>query len=270
MSFQLGPLHLALAVAALVIIVRRGDVPRRRAIFVVCAVIAVVGAWLATTWSAPLWSHAATLQYLAYPWRTLVLPALFLPLVTIRLFEELPRRYALCLVAALVALNLPHSEPQRYLTYDDEYYSPTRIASAGITTTTREEYEPRWVATRPPYRAARLIGLDGPLVIVEQSVRSQRETFTVHAPTPTRVESALFYYPRWQLRIDGAPSEAELSPTSGLITFHLPPGDHRVELELHATPVRRAALAVSLASLLALVAAIATCLAWRRRARPAS
>jgi hypothetical protein len=92
----------------------------------------------------------------------------------------------------------------------------------------------------------------------------------VRAPAPTRVESAIFYYPRWQLRIDGAPTPAELSPTAGLIRFRLPPGEHRVELALRPTPLRSAALAVSLASLALLLGAAAIFPAWRRRARPAS
>jgi uncharacterized membrane protein len=266
MSFELGPLQLALAVAGLVITFRHGD-RRRRAIALACAALAVAGAFLATWLSAPVWSHVATLQYLAYPWRALVLPALFLPLLTIALFERLPRRYALALVGLVVAVNLPHSEPKRYLTYDDEYYAPARIAALGINTTTREEYEPRWVAERPPYRAARLAGLDGPIEIVEQELRSQRETFVVRAPAATRVESAIFYFPRWQVRVDDAAVAAELQPKSGLIAFRLAPGEHRVVLELRPTPVRSVGLALTL---IAFFGGAATCLAWRRRRPPST
>ncbi|MCU1277008.1 MAG: hypothetical protein JWM53_554, partial [bacterium] len=264
MSFQLGPLQLAFAGAGVVIVFRHGD-RRRRALTLACAAIAVAGAFLATRLSAPIWSALPTLQYLAYPWRALVLPALFLPLLSIALVERLPRRYALLLIGVLVVVNLPHGEPKSYLAYDDEYYAPARIAALGLNTTTREEYEPRWVDDRPAYRAARLVGLDAPVTIVEQELRSQRETFLVHAPAPTRVESALFYYPRWQVRVDGVPVAGELQPNSGLIVFRLASGDHRVELALRPTPVRSIALVLSLA---ALAGGAATCLAWRRRRRP--
>jgi uncharacterized membrane protein len=269
MSFALGPLHLLLAVAGVALVARQPRQQRQRALILASAAIALGGAVLSTSWAAPIWSRLPALQYVAYPWRALMLAALFLPLTMIALFEQLPRRYALFLIALLVAFNLPHSEPKRYLAYDDEYYAPHQIAAGGITTTTREEYEPRWVETRPPYRDARLVGLDAPLTIVEQRIGSRREDFTVRTSALTRVESALFYYPRWQLRIDGVAAPAELAPKSGLIVFRLVPGEHRVELELRSTPVRTASLLVSLVALLALLG-VAIYPAWRRRGRPAS
>lgn len=56
----------------------------------------------------------------------------------------------------LLLFNLSHTEPEGFLTFDDEYYAPESIAARGLNTTTREEYEPRWVhLLRPPAHQSR-------------------------------------------------------------------------------------------------------------------
>src|SRR6185503_9073407 len=144
--------------------------------------MALVGAWLTTTWSAWLWSHARLLQYLQLPWRALVIPGLFMPLLAIFVLERVGKIWAVALVAVLVAINLPHTEPKRYLTYDDEYYSPASLAAKGINTTTFDEFAPRWVDQRPPYDPRPLVGLTGPLEVQVISRRTVRHEYLVKAP----------------------------------------------------------------------------------------
>ncbi|MFH1176816.1 MAG: 6-pyruvoyl-tetrahydropterin synthase-related protein, partial [Acidobacteriota bacterium] len=260
MSFALGPLHLLLAIAGVVVLLR--DRERvRRAEGLAFAALAVGGAWLATTLSAPLWARVETLQYLAYPWRALFLPGLFLPLLAVPLFDRLPRKAMIGAAAILVLLNLPHTEPRGYLTFDDEYYTPGRIAASGINTTTREEYEPRWVTERPPFTEKRLVGVDAPVEILSQKLRTARQEVLVRAADATQVEAATFFYPGWRVTVDGHAEEITIVPIRGTMSFALPAGEHRVVLELHPTPLRRAARVLSAATLLVLLGGV---LATRR------
>jgi len=252
MSFALGLVHLPLAVAGVVLAWRSRD-PRRRAEAGALLSIAAAGAWLATDWSSLVWSSLVTLQHLAYPWRALLLPGLCLPLLAIAAFERLGPRRALAALAVLVLGNLGHTEPKGYLTFDDEYYAPDSIARKGLNTTTREEYEPRWVERRPPWSAARLAGVDAPVEVRQERVESARQRFTLSAPATTDVEAAAFYYPGWTVRVDGSPVAVSPVPVRGTLRFRIGPGEHRVVLELEPTPLRRAALGVTLASALLLV-----------------
>jgi hypothetical protein len=122
--------------------------------------------WLATARAAPVWGRVETLQHLAYPWRCLFLPALLLPLLAVPALARLPRAGLVAVIAAVLVLNLPHTEPRGYLTFDDEYYAPASIATRGLTTATREEYEPRWVGARPPFAEAPLVGLTAPVEVL--------------------------------------------------------------------------------------------------------
>jgi hypothetical protein len=93
MSFALGPGHLLLALAGAGVALCAAHRLRRidAAVF---AATALGGAWLATEWAWPVWAHVATLQYMAYPWRTLFLPALAMPLLALYAFEWMGARAA--------------------------------------------------------------------------------------------------------------------------------------------------------------------------------
>jgi uncharacterized membrane protein len=251
MSFALGLPHLALAVAGLVL-ARRSPLRRSRAEAIAFAAIAAFGAWLATTWSHPLWQHLETLQYLAYPWRALMLPGLLLPLMAVAALAGLRARWAALLVAAVAVLNLAHTEPRGYLTFDDEYYAPASIAQKGIETSTREEYAPRWVERRPPFFRERLVARSGRVEVLDQRTTSAREELQVRAAPGTLVDSALFYYPGWGVTVDGRPVPIAPAPVDGTLRFELPEGEHRVVLELRPTPLRRGAALASLASLVSI------------------
>lgn len=263
MSFAIGPLHLLIGAAGFAV-ARRSRLPVRRAEAIVYAIAAAAGALLATTWSYPVWRRIETLQYFQHPWRALFLPGLFLPLLGAFAFDRAgryPRRVALAL---LVLANLSHTAVKQYLTFDDEFYEPDSIARKGINTTTREEYEPRWVAARPPYSERKL---SGPIEIREQSLRTARQEFQVHAPGAASVEAATFYYPGWAVEVDGEKVPVEPVPVRGTISFALPEGEHRIVLQLGRTNVRSLGLGISLVTIVLVIAALA---ASRLRSTPIS
>jgi uncharacterized membrane protein len=257
LSFAIGPLQILLGAAGVALALRGGKrgaeapVPRR-AETVAFAALAAAGAWLATGWSSPLWERVTMLQYLAYPWRALMLPALFLPLAAVPALARLSPRWQISVVLALVALNVAHTEPKGYLTFDDEFYAPESIARRGINTTTREEYEPRAVETRPPFTESPLRGLEHPVTIEDAVTRAERQEIRLTAPQATTVETRSFFYPGWTVAIDGREKPVAVVPTRGTMSFEVPAGEHRIVLELRPTKARRAASLVSAVTLAAL------------------
>ena len=128
MSFALGPVHLALAILGLIVVLRSRD-RKLRAYAIAFGLAAILGAWLSTTWASAVWQHVATLQYMGFPWRTLVLPGLMMPVLALFAFDRLGAKWTVAAVLLLIGFNLPHTEPVGYLTYDDEYYAPESIAT---------------------------------------------------------------------------------------------------------------------------------------------
>lgn len=251
MNFALGLVHLGLATGGLLVLLKsRGRA--QRALGITFCIAAVAGAILSTYWTTGLYAHVHVLQFVNRPWRALVIPGLLLPLLAIFAFERVGPRWASALLAVLVVVNLPHTEPQGYLTYDDEYYGSESLAKLGINTATQEEFEPRWTDVRPSYTPNALAGLSGPIEVTQISRRTAREEFSVRAPIITTVESSTFYYPGWTVMIDSTPAGVSPVPVRGTMQFAVPAGQHTVVLELRRTPVRSRALMVTIFTLLLL------------------
>ncbi len=255
-SFSLGWVHIALAIAGIVIGIRALNRMRRVDAMIFAGAV-MAGSLLATEWTSPIWAHVATLQYMAYPWRTLCIPALFMPLLALYVFDRLGPKSVVLLIAAVVLVNLPHTEPKGYLTFDEEFYEPSSIAQRGLNTTTREEYEPRWARQRMWGTGNGF--LNSPLW---QSVRELYWTSTSHeysvvTKSPMLAIDTTDYYPGWTVTIDGRETNITPEPMFGLISFQVPPGQHTIKIELLPTRVRHLALMLSILTLAALLLAIA-------------
>jgi hypothetical protein len=184
----------------------------------------------------------------------LFLPALMMPLLALYAFERLGPQVTALVLLALVILNISHTEPKRYLTFDDEYFYPHSIARNGLNTTTREEYEPRWVRERPAYSPVTLWGADSAVTLTPRTATSETQSFRVVAAKPTRMYDTLFYYPGWTVKLDQRPITISPQPQTGLITFDLPSGTHDVSVELRPTAIRAVARDISLGAAVMLVA----------------
>jgi len=226
---------------------------RAKARAVVLASAAVLAAWLATDYSSIVWSHILTLQYLQFPWRMLMVVALALPLLALPALEKVGSRGAIVALLAIVLLNIGHTEPKRYLVFDDDYYYPQSIAENGINTTTREEYEPHWVTKRPPYSAVKLRATAGVVSVNAAQIGASEQVFTATAQTSTSVEALTFDYPGWTAYIDGRETSITPCPVTGMICFEMPQGQHKITLILEDTPVRRTAKIISIAFAMTLV-----------------
>jgi hypothetical protein len=262
MSFAVGLPQLILALFGLGMILRRPN--RSRRIALTFGAVALIGAWLSTTSSSFVWERVNALQYLAYPWRALMLPGLFLPLLCHWAFQPLGRRAQLIAIAVIVFANITHTEPKGYLTFDEEYYAPASIARKGVRTTTREEYAPRDAKVRLNFTETKIGEPTGRLVVLSQHLESVQQEFRVRAPTAMRAELATLAYPGWAATIDGRPTPLSTVPGRGTQTIEVPAGEHTIRLALHPTPVRRWSAWLSLLAVLSAAGGI-----WfaRRRGR---
>jgi hypothetical protein len=255
-SFALGSVHIALAGAGVFIALRAAN-RTRRLDALVFAGTAIVGALMATEWSSPIWARVTTLQYLQFPWRTLFLPALFVPLLALSAFERVGPMACVMLMVLMVLVNLHHTQPKGYEGFDDEYFQPASIAAKGLESTTRGEYVPRWVQVPLQNTGVGLISPDSRLWARALSSTSTRHAYSVVAPAAVTVMEPTYYYPGWTVLIDHRPTTVSPAPSFGMISFVVPPGSHLVEVELRPTPVRRVAVLISVLTFTLLLLALA-------------
>jgi len=83
------------------------------------------------------------------------------------------------------------------------------------------------------------------------SIQPRRMELQAACKTDCTLEVGQFYYPAWHAKLLISGAEIPLRPSSpeGLMNLSLPPGDHRVELELPRGWSERAGVWLSIASL---------------------
>ncbi len=261
----------------------------RRAWYLGAAAVCAALLFMMLPIAGPVWEALGILRFLQYPWRLLAPLSLVLAFLGGGVALLLPRRsrrgWVGPALAAAVALGL--------LAYDTSLlYAPRQPLPSGNPTvadlleferqswlpslTSNYDYLPIWVHEIPAqspmaaqYAAPAPVswleaGSLPPGARVQQQVyRVNDMELTLQSPVPFRAIVNQFYFPGWRAYLDGAAIPIAPATPHGLLGVELPAGTHRLRLRFEDTPLRRAAIAVSLVALLAL--GVAAWLMERRR-----
>lgn len=273
MSFQVGLLPLLLSLVGMAVPWRR---PQIRWIAGYLAVMTVVLLFVMSPWAQPLWETMPALAVIQFPWRLLALVTLLIcPLAGLVLHAILsvdpsPQGEALqsgglVLIAALVimgsatyrAVPLTPVEPWREdgrAVYAFEQEHPDMLAYT------------EWVQERPftasvmsadyaaeDYREVdgyttsltRLSIVRGVGTVLRNDSRGSSFGGVVQIESPATVRVNLYYFPGWEIRLDGRPANYRISDQYGLIDIDVPPGEHRIDVRMGTTPVRRIGMGIS-------------------------
>jgi hypothetical protein len=133
------------------------------------------------------------------------------------------------------------SEPFTTSPMSDDYRSPAYVETGDL------------VAYDQPGALTRLAIVQGSGEILNQYSRGSSAGGTVRVDGPATVRLHLYYFPGWQVRVDGQLVEMRVSDPHGLIEVDVPAGEHRVDARMGSTPPRQAGTLASWATLLLLV-----------------
>ncbi len=236
----------------------------------------------AATW---LWLHMPLMAYVQFPWRLLgplnvllgVLAGAGMALAAARLKRPAIRAGWL---AAATLLSIGYSLPWLYrITLPDpptasildlhDYEQETgKIGGMSFA-----EFTPIWTEELPD--PARLRGLYAqsdviprlqpqPDVVVQGAAwEPKRADITFEADEPTTLVFDWTYFPGWRASLDGEMVEVRPEGPHGFVAVDVPAGAHEIAVWFGPTPVRRVALALSVASLIGLAAALGLARVWR-------
>ncbi|MEZ4713677.1 MAG: hypothetical protein R3A44_41195 [Caldilineaceae bacterium] len=107
----------------------------------------------------------------------------------------------------------------------------------------REEYGENGVLER-------LAIIAGRGQILSQYSRGSSAGGVVQADGPITVRVHLLYFPGWRAYVDGTATELRVSDPYGLIEVDVPAGQHRLDVHMEATPVRRLGTVISWSALI--------------------
>ena len=282
MSFQLGLMQvLGAAVGALAVFSRSSRGGRRLphrldALFLV--VLSAATIFLMTPAARLIWDALPLVNLMQFPWRLLALTTVTLALLagagaswlkdsaiddnfgseTETESESIRSISPYVYVAALVIMlaSFPYTQPELApIRPQDE--SPLNLIEfeakhpdmRGMTAWSErlpvEADSPlpaQYLAGEPLARAAIIAGQGS---VLEQVSQSASAFARVRAEGPVRLRFYTHYFPGWRATVDGLPVEIQPDPPNGLIGLDLPAGEHQVQLQFGATPVRRVSAALS-------------------------
>ena len=242
-----------------------------------------------TASSQALWKLLPLAALIQFPWRFLSLTALTLAILSGPAIAEYAIRntqheaggkrqeagsrihLAPCILLLLVVLaSFPYTRPQ-YTEVTPRDESPLAVIDfelefpdmRGMTIWASRMPQPedaplveQYLAGEPLTKAHILKG--------EGLVRTLRhggasEELLVSSPTGARLQFYTYWFPGWEVRVDGELVESWPEGPNGLITFEVPPGEHHVVLRMtENTPPRRVGTILSGLSLLVVLVLIAT------------
>ena len=241
------------------------------------ALVAVLASLAIGRPALPVWLANEWLLTFQFPWRLLVLVSIPLALFAGGIAAAARRglwrgTVALLVLGLIIVAQRPRLDLVPRLPPDQQALGPAAEAqfesltgSLGATTNflgTTSDFMPRWVdlgyGLDSPPAAGENIDSAG----VEVSVQSAGPTgleLGISSARPASLRFGRFYFPDWQLTLDGHQVLAPYPSTHmGLLTVDVPAGQHRLRLAWQGTTLQRVASAVSLVTL-----ALLAFLAWR-------
>jgi len=292
MGFQLGALLVILAVAAF-FTVRSARIGRTLMVYLLAAGAALL--FVMTPLARPLWEAIPPLAVIQFPWRLLALAGFVfsalggLTVANLALADRgldvqaQPQPAGGLVLLALLGVfaswpylqaNLTPVEPWRedgraIFRFEQEHpdmIAYTQWVTQPFTTTamTADYAAPDYHEDHGSTTAlTRLSIVDGEGQVQSRYSRGSSAGGVVQMQTPGTVQVNVFYFPGWQVTVDGEPVAGVPSPT-GAILVDVAAGEHRIDARFGDTPPRTAGAILSGITLVGALALIF----WPKRREP--
>ena len=276
---SLGWPQIALAVLGLFGL-RRAQSRERRAHIIAAALLMITLLFMALPSSVGLWDNLPLIRFVQFPWRFVgraLLPAALLAgaatytithssLVTRHPVRSAAASIGLALTVLIVAA--PHvyprtCAPQPNLSINSVFayeratghigvdplgaYLPVTVKERPTSSPLEAQYAKNEVIQRLDRSA-----LPNGAQVIAEAYQPNRAVIELDTPLAFRATYFAFDFPGWQVTLDDQPAPITPSDPTGLITFDVPAGRHRIEVAFGDTPLRTAANALSAAALLGL------------------
>lgn len=280
----LGLAQTILASAGIVVVLVRFRTRRALPLFFL-ALAALGYTGLMLSLSLPIWDNVSLLSFVQLPMRLRGLVALCLaPLAGISLLlvsQKWRLAAALTALTVLVLSAFPLLYPRyahdvpAHPTLPDMFAYEQRTGAFG--TTSFGEYLPIWVQNPPdttPFADAYARGQFPDRFVLPTSANIcggdqgvNLQIVCAQDTYPWNATLRAFYFPGWQVSVNGQPAEIIPTPRSGLISFRVTQGEV-ISVHYAGTPVQHVAGWVSVASAIVIAGVLALASVRRRRADP--
>ena len=177
------------------------------------------------------------LNSIQFPWRFLSSLIFLVPIIAAFLYDRFPRKIFLLGTILIVAvLSFPQLYGKNFTLYPvNSYYFSTENAHSVLMNTI-------WTGKSEDYPTKKQQAgiIEGQGKIVSQNVKNSSRRYLVDAKTPLRMVDYTFYFPGWNVYVDGVKTDIEFQNPDyrGVITYKVPVGNHSVFMAFQDTKIR--------------------------------
>ncbi len=253
MSFKVGIIPTLLCVATLCRLPKIFKLNKQLGWgFIFFLVNGLLAVFLTLSNSLFLWEHIKLLSFIQFPWRILTVIVFSMSFLcgSAAILIQNPRIkvFSVAAVILLVITFSLKSNPQPTFINDVQRVEDFLALGEG-------EYTPKWVVippNGPPDRKFDVFSGEGRLA-PEKMINPVHYVTKFLALQPSSLYFNSFYFPGWQVLIDGQPTDPHLDNPYGLILFNVPYGDHDIQVFFGTTPIRITGMIFSVIGLILLI-----------------
>lgn len=184
-----------------------------------------------------LYEHISVLSNIQYQWRNLSGMMYVAPFVLGWLLTKINKPFVgIILILVIGCMRIPQSYGKNYMVYDLSHYDVTK---ANLHTNNMNTL---WMGDSRDYptRTEQVSVIEGTANIENLVVKNAKRQFSIQSENPVRMADYTFYFPGWKVLVDGQPVEIQFQDPAyrGMITYHIPAGNHQVLVEFGQTKIR--------------------------------
>lgn len=260
-TYQIGLLQIGLIFISLMIFlikrVSKSVENKYNVLFAISILNLIFSTFLMLSISDFVYKSVPLLKRIEFPWRFLAVNLFTVSLlsaITMSLIQSsrVKKLFFVIIVVSGLMLYLPFSAGRDYKVRSDDHYLYNITENTDAFATL-----PRWAAQPDKYPriGERYQLIDGDAKITTLSRNSTTHIYNSESHRNSRILDATFYFPGWNVYIDGKRAEIEFQDPSfrGLITFFVPKGKHLIEVKFENTKLRLIADLITIGSLVMLI-----------------
>jgi hypothetical protein len=229
-------------------------------------VLAFVGSFFLTTpLSRPVWDLVPQFPFLQFPWRWMIVMELSLCFLIADCFSREtaqgygPARFLKTFIIVILTFfaQLPMQNIHDAAISENNLVMIKKTGQWKILTDEKLEYLPVWTTSLENIgtwdRDDRVVAKSGSAFIQVSEWAPESRTIEVRAASDTVVRISSFYYPGWEVTLDGGITPIDIEKKTGALLVNVPEGDHSIRAIFRDTPLRKISKYTSFGSLFLLI-----------------
>lgn len=260
MNFQIGWPHWLLAVLTLPFIFLRKMKKEKKILAILTFAVFAFAIFMTHNKSTFIWINISLLKYFQFPWRFLSLAIFAASVLGGFIISEVKGKFRFYLFIILgvltVVLNWQYFRPKEFFAIDDSQKLSGQMweeqkRGALLDYLPKTALEPREEAPNKP------IVVRGAAEIARFVNKSGSWELNIKVDKESDIEVPVFYFPNWQVYVNGQKYPFNHDNVLGRISFTLEPGEYKVIGKFENTPVRTVGNIITLMSAAGLIGYVA-------------